>query len=79
MMMVKNRIEGKEGSLVPSMSVGYYEQLSAILKEGNKLKEEALEKESQLKEKYPKMNMLLKVSRTVKEKEGLSEFETYYG
>jgi len=32
-----------------------------------------------LKEKYPKMNMLLKVSRIVKDKEGLSEFETYYG
>ena len=79
MMIVENRVNNKEGSLVPSMTLGYYEQLSGIIEDGNKLKEEALEKESQLKEKYPKMNMLLKVSRIVKDKEGLSEFETYYG
>jgi len=78
-MIVKNRVLNKEGSLVPSMNLGYYEKLESIIEEVNKLKGESIEKENQLKENYPKMNMLLKVSKIVKEKEGLSEFETYYG
>ena len=44
--IIKNRINNKEGSLIPSMNLAYYEQLSAIIEEGNKLRDDHLEKEN---------------------------------